>query len=122
MTLKDRFEAAKTALAEVKSAVEAGEKSADDLQGAITELETVQAQMKAADEAEALMKGLETPKVEKADKEVEEKAMPRTLGENFVEEIKKQTIGKKFDLNIPALWTLRPHSTRLLSKQLAFRW
>ena len=52
MTLKDRFEAAKTALAEVKSAVEAGEKSADDLQGAITELETVQAQMKAADEAE----------------------------------------------------------------------
>ena len=58
--------------------------------------------MKAADEAEALMKGLETPKVEKADKEVEEKAMPRTLGENFVEEIKKQTIGKKFDLNIPA--------------------
>ena len=102
MTLKERFEAAKTALAEVKSAVEAGEKSADDLQGAITELETVQAQMKAADEAEALMKGLETPKVEKADKEVEEKAMPRTLGENFVEEIKKQTIGKKFDLNIPA--------------------
>lgn len=102
MTLKERFEAAKAALAEVKSAVEAGEKSADDLQGAITELETVQAQMKAADEAEALMKGLETPKVEKADKEVEEKAMPRTLGENFVEEIKKQTIGKKFDLNIPA--------------------
>lgn len=102
MTLKERFEAAKAALAEVKSAVEAGEKSADDLQGAITELETVQAQIKAADEAEALMKGLETPKVEKADKEVEEKAMPRTLGENFVEEIKKQTIGKKFDLNIPA--------------------
>lgn len=102
MTLKERFEAAKTALAEVKSAVEAGEKSADDLQGAITELETVQAQMKAADEAEALMKGLEKPFEEKADKEVEEKAMPRTLGENFVEAIKKQTIGKKFDLNIPA--------------------
>ena len=70
MTLKERFEAAKAALAEVKSAVEAGEKSAEDLQGAITELETVQAQIKAADEAEALMKGLETPKVEKADKEV----------------------------------------------------
>ena len=102
MTLNERFEAAKTALAEVKSAVEAGEKSAEDLQSAITELETVQAQIKAADEAEALMKGLETPKVEKADKEVEEKTMPRTLGENFVEEIKKQTIGKKFDLNIPA--------------------
>ena len=102
MTLKERFEAAKAALTEVKSAVEAGEKSAEDLQGAITELETVQAQIKAADEAEALMKGLETPKAEKADKEVEEKAMPRTLGENFVEAIKAQTIGKKFDLNIPA--------------------
>ena len=75
MTLKERFEAAKTALAEVKSAVEAGEKSAEDLQGAITE---------------------------KADKEVEEKAMPRTLGENFVEAIKAQTIGKKFDFNVPA--------------------
>ena len=68
MTLKERFEAAKTALAEVKSAVEAGEKSAEDLQGAITELETVQAQIKAADEAEALMKGLETPTVEAAER------------------------------------------------------
>ena len=102
MTLKERFEAAKTALAEVKSAVEAGEKSAEDLQSAITELETVQAQIKAADEAEALMKGLETPKAEKADKEEEKKAMPRTLGENFVEAIKNQQIGKKFDLNVPA--------------------
>ena len=102
MTLKERFEAAKAALTEIKSAVEAGEKPAEDLQGAITELETVQAQIKAADEAEALMKGLETPKAEKADKEVEEKAMPRTLGENFVEAIKAQTIGKKFDLNVPA--------------------
>ena len=102
MTLKERFEAAKTALAEVKSAVEAGDKTAEDLQGAITELETVQAQVKAADEAEALMKGLETPKAEKADKEEEKKAMPRTLGENFVEAIKNQQIGKKFDLNVPA--------------------
>lgn len=102
MTLKERFEAAKAALAEAKSAVEAGEKSAEDLQSAITELETVQTQIKAANEAEALMKGLEKPFEEKADKEVEEKAMPRTLGDNFVEAIKKQTIGKKFDLNVPA--------------------
>lgn len=102
MTLKERFEAAKTALAEAKSAVETGEKSADDLKGAITELETVQAQIKAAEEAEALMKGLKKHVEEKADKEVEEKAMPRTLGENFVEAIKKLTIEKKFDLNVPA--------------------
>lgn len=69
MTLKERFEAAKSALSEVKSAVEAGEKSADDLQNAVTEFESAQAQMKAADEAETLLKGLETPKNEKADKE-----------------------------------------------------
>lgn len=81
MTLKERFEAAKAALTEVKSAVEAGEKSAEDLQNAITELETVQAQIKAADEAEALMKGLETPKVEKADKEEGKKMEYKTIGE-----------------------------------------
>lgn len=102
MTLLERLEAAKDELANVKTAVEAGEKSADDLQNAITAVKNVQAQIDAADEAEALMKGLETPKVEKADKEVEEKAMPRTLGENFVEAIKNQQIGKKFDLNVPA--------------------
>lgn len=80
MTLKERFEAAKTALAEVKSAVEAGEKSAEDLQSAITELETVQAQIKAADEAEALMKGLEAPTVEAAEKE-EVNMEYKTIGE-----------------------------------------
>ena len=55
MTLKERFEAAKTALAEVKSAVEAGEKSADDLQSAIAEFESAQAQIKAAEEAEKII-------------------------------------------------------------------
>ena len=102
MTLKERFEAAKTALAEVKSAVEAGEKTAEDLQGAITELETVQAQIKAADEAEVLMKSLETPKAEKADKEEEKKMAVKTIGEHFVETIKEQNVGKRFDLTAPA--------------------
>ena len=69
MTLLEKFEEAKTALASVKSAVEAGEKSADDLQEAITAVKNIQTQIKAADEAEALMKGLETPTAEKADKE-----------------------------------------------------
>ena len=85
MTLKERFEAAKTALAEVKSAVEAGEKSAEDLQSAITELETVQAQIKAADEAEALMKGLETPTAEKADKENIEMSIMEELAKKAAE-------------------------------------
>ena len=85
MTLKERFEAAKAALAEVKSAVEAGEKSAEDLQTAITELETVQAQIKAADEAEALMKGLETPTAEKADKENIEMSIMEELAKKAAE-------------------------------------
>jgi len=85
MTLKERFEAAKTALAEVKSAVEAGDKTAEDLQSAITELETVQAQIKAADEAEALMKGLETPTAEKADKENIEMSIMEELAKKAAE-------------------------------------
>jgi HK97 family phage major capsid protein len=101
MTLKERFEAAKTALAEVKSAVEAGEKSADDLQSAIAELESAQAQIKAAEEAENLIKGLEAPKDEKADKEAEENIMPKNLGENFVNYVKESGHGKKFDLAAP---------------------
>ena len=72
MTLKEKFEAAKTALVEMKSAFEAGEKSAEDLQNAATEFEALQAQIKAAEEAENLINGLKAPKVEKADKEVEE--------------------------------------------------
>jgi HK97 family phage major capsid protein len=101
MTLKERFEAAKTALAEVKSAVEAGEKSADDLQSAIAEFESAHAQIKAAEEAENLIKGLEVPKNEKADKEMEEIIMPKNLGDHFVNFVKESQHGKKFDLAAP---------------------
>ena len=102
MTLKERFEAAKSALVEVKSAVEAGEKSADDLQNAVTEFESVQAQMKAADEAEKLISGLKKDITAPADNEKEEKAMAKTLGENFVEAVKSVQIGKKFNVIAPA--------------------
>ena len=102
MTLKERFEAAKSALVEVKSAVEAGEKSADDLQNAVTEFESVQAQMKAADEAEKLISGLKKDITAPADNEKEEKAMAKTLGENFVEAVKSAQIGKKFNVIAPA--------------------
>ena len=102
MTLKERFEAAKSALVEVKSAVEAGEKSADDLQNAVTEFESVQAQMKAADEAEKLISGLKKDITAPADNEKEEKAMAKTLGENFVEAVKSVQIGKKVNVIAPA--------------------
>ena len=81
MTLKERFESAKTVLAEVKSA--------DDLQNAITEFETAQAQIKAAEDAENLIKGLETPKNEKADKEVESMEN-KTLGARVAETLKSK--------------------------------
>ena len=81
MTLLEKLAEAKTALADTKAAVEAGEKNADDLNEAITNVKNVQAQIDAADEAEALMKGLETPKAEKADKEEEKKMEYKTIGE-----------------------------------------
>ena len=102
MTLKERFEAAKSALSEVKSAVEAGEKSADDLQNAVTEFESVQAQMKAADDAEKLISGLKKDITAPADNEKEEKAMAKTLGENFVEAVKSAQVDKKFSVIAPA--------------------
>lgn len=106
MTLKERFEAAKTALAEVKSAVEAGEKSADDLQSAIAELESAQAQIKAAEEAENLMKGLEVPKNEKADKEEEKKMEYKTIGEKVAAkaaEVKDHVKEQNYHVIVPGL-------------------
>ena len=110
MTLKERFEAAKTALAEVKSAVEAGEKSAEDLQAAITELETVNGLIKAADEAENLMKGLEAPKNEKADKEEEKTMAYKTIGEQVAAKVTEASIDTKtkFNFAVPNLKTAAP--------------
>jgi HK97 family phage major capsid protein len=81
MTLLEKLEEAKTSLVSVKAAVEAGEKTADDLQEAITKVKDIQGQIDAANDAEALLKGLETPKAEKADKEEEEKMEYKTIGE-----------------------------------------
>lgn len=112
MTLKERFEAAKAALAEVKSAVEAGEKSAEDLQTAITEFETVQAQIKAADEAEALMKGLETLTVEAAEKE-EGNMEYKTIGEFAAAKVKEANIDftQKSTFTTPAFKVAAPMTT-----------
>lgn len=81
MTLLEKLEEAKASLVSVKTAAEAGEKTADDLQEAITKVKGIQGQIDAANEAEALLKGLETPKAEKADKEEEEKMEYKTIGE-----------------------------------------
>lgn len=106
MNLKERFEAAKAELADIKASVEAGEKTADDLQNAITAVKDIQEQIKAADEAESLMKGLETPKEEKADKEEEEKKMEyKTIGEQVAAKVTEAQVDpkQKFNIAVPNL-------------------
>ena len=58
MNLKEKLEAAKNELTEIKAAVEAGEKSANDLNAAIENVKAIQANIEACDEAEALFKKL----------------------------------------------------------------
>lgn len=104
MTLLEKLESAKNALVEVKTAVEAGEKSADDLQNAISDVKSIQEQITAADEAEALMKGLETPKAEKADKEEDKTMEYKNLGEFAAAKVKEANLDttQKFTFRTPA--------------------
>ena len=97
MKLKKVLEKAKKELEETKAAVEAGEKGAEDLQAAIEAVKTAQANLKAAEDAEAMMKALGTPDVKN---EGEEKPA-KSLGENFVEIVKKENVGKKFSISAP---------------------
>lgn len=97
MKLKEVLEKAKKELKETKAAVEAGEKSAEDLQAAIEAVKTAQANLKAAEDAEAMMEALGTPDVKN---EGEEKPA-KSLGENFVEIVKKENVGKKFSISAP---------------------
>ena len=99
MTLKERLAEAQKKLAEVKAAVEGGEKGEADLEEAIAEVKSAQADLDAADEAEKLIKSLGT---EDVPSETEEKKMPaKTLGENFVEFVKSAKIEKKFNVAAP---------------------
>ncbi len=68
MNLKEKLEAAKNELTEIKAAVEIGEKSADDLRSAIDSVKAIQENIKAAEEAEELMKAFAVPKEEPAEK------------------------------------------------------
>ena len=84
MTLMEKLAEAKSNLAEVKEAVENGEKGAEELSEAIEGVKSAQAKVDAAEEAEALMKKLGTAEetIQPAEKEA---TMPaKTLGEHFV--------------------------------------
>lgn len=99
MTLKEKLVKAQENLAQVKAAVESGEKTAGDLETAINAVKAAQANLKAAEEAEALVKSLGT---NNGDADQEDKAVKaKSLGENFVNYIKNATIGKRFALAAP---------------------
>ena len=100
MKLKEMLKKAMENMASVKAAVEAGEKTAEELNEAIKSVEDLQAKIKAADEAEKLIKALGTKKV---DDENEEKEEPkaRNLGENFVKSLKSMKVGKQFNVMAP---------------------
>lgn len=100
MNLKEMLKKAMENMANVKAAVEAGEKTAEDLNEAIKSVEDLQAKIKAADDAEKLIKSLGTKKV---DDEGEGKDEPkgRNLGENFVKSLKSMKVGKQFNVMAP---------------------
>jgi HK97 family phage major capsid protein len=88
MTLIDQLEEAKAGLAEVKSAVENGEKGADELSAAIEGVKAAQAKVDAANEAQELLKALgNTDEATDASDTSEKKGaeMAKSLGEHFVE-------------------------------------
>ena len=109
MTLLEKLAAAKDNLALVKAAVEAGEKNAEELSEAIDGVKSVQKAVDEADEAQKIMKALETPVEEKADQE--EKTMEyRTLGEFVAAHVKEAEVNpkKKFNFTAPAFKVAAP--------------
>ena len=94
MTLLEKLAEAKENLTQVKTAAEANEKTADELNDAIKAVKDIQAQIVAADEAEDLIKGLEGPVEEKA--EQEEKVMNyKTIGEAVAAQIVEGNINPR---------------------------
>ncbi len=100
MNLKEKLIEAQNELADIKAQVEAGEKSADDLEAAIEAVKTAQTNVDAAEEADALIKSLGSNEG-KAEME-EEKPMAKSIGENFIETLKNSNVTKRFDVTAPA--------------------
>lgn len=100
MNLKKALEEARKNLAEVKAAVEKGEKTADDLNEAISAVEVAQKNLEAAEKAEKMIKSLGTLDVpeEKEDKEDE----PKTIGEKAAAAVKAKGVNPKDIINITA--------------------
>lgn len=111
MNLTDNLTEAKNALAEVKAAVETGEKGADELSAAIEAVKDAQAKYEAAEEAAHLLEKLGSQKSEPADNE--EAKMANTLGEYAAEIVaqKGATAHEKFNVNTPQFKSAAPMTT-----------
>ena len=99
MNLKERLEAAKKALGEVKAGVEAGTKSADDLKNAIAEVNAAQEAYDAAEQASALLKNLGT---NNGEGEVNNNPQAKSLGQHFAEFLKSKQLPDHFHVSAPA--------------------
>ena len=100
MNLKERLKAAMEKMAEIKEAVEKGEKSADELAACIEEVKGLQAQVKAADEAEQLINSLGPVNV-LADTEEQEPTY-KSVGEYAAAMLKKAGANAKSKFNVTA--------------------
>lgn len=98
MNLMEKLAKAKEDLAEIKAAVEKGEKNADELKSAIEAVKSAQAEVDAANEADELIKSLGSNEGGAEKKKIEIKS----IGENFVEVVKNAEVGKKFSVNAPS--------------------
>ena len=99
MNLKEMLKKAMKKMAEVKAAVEKGEMKAEDLSAAIKEVEELQEKIKAADAAEELIKSLGSNN--KPNEGNAEERPAKSLGENFVRVLKKNNVGKRFNVSAP---------------------
>jgi HK97 family phage major capsid protein len=100
MTMKEELLQLKSNLAALKERIEADDQEAiaegEKLRGEIEEKSAaIEAAQKKADLLNVIGKKEE-------DDNMEEKKMPQSLGENFVEAVKAANIGKRFDVNAPA--------------------
>ena len=100
MTLKEKLHEAELNLKSVKESVESGEKSAEDLNTAIEAVKTAQANLKAAEDAEAMIKSMGTKTVEK---ETEEVKSFQNIGEQVADAVKGASSKEKFDITVPGV-------------------
>ena len=99
MNLKEKLKEAIVTLTNVKKEVEKGEKSAADLQAAIDKVQELQEKLKAAADAENILKAIGTP----GEKDPEKPMQAKSLGEHFANVVRqKGRIAPRAGFNIIA--------------------